>query len=130
MSVEPNTRKKLFERNHSLDSYEVTNLDFVREDKVGEQDLRPTVYFNNLDGLIHTILQQRGYNLSSSHVLFKIGVDDGGGLSISSTDSYSDLQRKDTAVKIFVIGIVLNIQGSYANVLKMWHQVQLIGPHA
>ena len=93
-------------------------------------------YCSDLDGLVRTIIQERGYCSTNPNLLFKIGVDGGGGffkvcLSVSSTESNSNLLRKDTGVKkVFLIGIVPDIPENHANVLKMWHQVQLIGPNA
>lgn len=139
--IEPDSKAKLAQINHSLDLFfGVTSMEFVTLDgnkAVCQQSEKVVIYCTDLDGLVSRIIEKRGYEFESD-LIYKIGVDGGGGffklcLTISDADDEETLRNKhkDTGVKrIFIIGMVPNIQENYSNVLKMWAQLQLIGPQA
>ena len=138
--IETGLKRKIYDINHSLDRFfSLSMMDFLSEERGSIRDhvKRPVVYCNDLNGLFDCIVEARQYD--ASELICKIGIDGGGGflkicLSVMSetSDSYhASSSKKDGGVKrLFIIGIVPNIQENYANVLKMWHLVQLLGPNA
>ena len=125
--------KKLYEINHVFDSYfEELPLQFVAKlrGKLIEQSEQCTVVCNNILLFIDSVIEVR--KLDVTNTLMRIGMDGGGGvlkicLSIFdlnqpcfSTTTLSKEFLDSVVKKVFIIGIVPEVQENYKNLKTLW----------
>lgn len=149
-SVEPNLKKGLQRIDHQLDSFfEAKEMEFLikQNNVITGRVTRWTVMCNNINGLIARIKEDREY-CEMEDILIKFGIDGGGGfmkvclslfplpticgekekenVKLYESGSIRKRKFKDTSVKrLFIIGIIPEIQENYENILKIWATLKL-----
>lgn len=148
-SIEIGLKQKLIEKNHKLDKFFTSKItDFVHIATNGQCSHTPRsiVYCINSNDLRDYVLEQRNIQNGENYIT-KIGIDGGGDflkvcVNIQKECCESELSSfkrtgyhegvaaksmKDSSVKkLFIIGIVPNVQENYTNILKVWNLLQLI----
>ena len=136
---EPSLREKIVEKNQQLQDFfevKICTLATVEGDKKRENFEQHVATCRDLNGLVEKVIQER--NINEERMLIKIGLDGGGGfmkicLSIFkiNDDPTSNITPKSnkrlrkrfknsSVKKVFIIGVVPDIQENCINVKRLW----------
>lgn len=137
---ESNLEKKLLAKNHIVDKYfEFKMINFVyTKAEVQTQAPQITVYCNNVESFINSVMEKRKVN--KAHL--KFGIDGGNGFLklccsvvelLDDEDKNSSLKTnkklkifKDSGVKkLLILAIAASTQENYDNVSKLWSLLEM-----
>jgi hypothetical protein len=148
--IEPLVRDTLQTKNHQLDGFfECKTVDFVSKTTkdVALPPQRSTIFCHQPEELKKYVMQARKLT-PDDDIILKIGIDGGGGflkiclnIQVHGPNHSKEVKRmkfcegvaskelKDSSVKkLFILAIVPNVEENYANVLILWHYLQLTEP--